>query len=142
MDVMVRVHTIYCKMKVLVLSNLLCVVLLALLAGDITSVTARLPRHRFLAEEPDSGDFFDTEAGDDDVYGEVPRLRHHGRKFFKKTTSQSCRVNRRCKGKPGELSISATKNSFYIDLRFVSPVGTTSVPIVSRTVDFCIIANE
>ncbi|KAL5963263.1 RAB11-binding protein RELCH [Taenia solium] len=129
-------------MRVLVLSNLLCMVLLALLAGNIASVTARLSRHRFLAEDPKSGDFFDPEAGDDDDYGEVSRLRHHGRKFFEKATSQSCRINRRCKWKSGELSIFTIKNPFYIDLRFVSSVGTTSVSIVSRTTDFCIIANE
>ncbi|VDK32784.1 unnamed protein product [Taenia asiatica] len=67
-------------MRVLVLSNLLCMMLLTLLAGDIASVTARLSKHRFLADDPDSGDFFDPEAGDDDDYGEVSRLRHHGRK--------------------------------------------------------------
>ncbi|VDM17904.1 unnamed protein product [Hydatigera taeniaeformis] len=67
-------------MRVLVLANLLCVVLLALLASDIASMTARLPRHRFLAEDSENGDFFDAEVGEDDDYGEVPRLRHHGRK--------------------------------------------------------------
>lgn len=66
-------------MRVLVLSNLLCLVLLVLFVGDISSMTARLPRHRFPTEDPYNGDFFDAEAGDDDNYEEVPRPHHHSR---------------------------------------------------------------
>ncbi|EUB62923.1 hypothetical protein EGR_02364 [Echinococcus granulosus] len=114
-------------MRVLVLSNLLCLVLLVLFVGDISSMTARLPRHRFPTEDPYNGDFFDAEAGDDDNYEEVPRPHHH---------------SRRCNWKPGELSISITENPFFIDLRFVSPVGTTSVSIASPITDFSVLDNE
>lgn len=73
--------TIYnSKMKVLVVSNFLCLVLLALLVSDVSQAAGRVPRHRVLPDDLENDDLFNALEDNDEDYGEMRRLQRRGRK--------------------------------------------------------------